>query len=134
MKRRSFLKCALTAPLVVKSSILGAQGVPPSEQVLIGVVGIGGRSYDLIKTLFQIPTARIVSACDCFKPRINSAMKSVGEKKWLACVYTSPGNAGQGKIRRCYRRHTHTSTSMDFRPRNDSKYRCIYGKTDSLDC
>jgi len=89
MKRRSFLKLAFGAPLIVKSSVIGAQGVPPSEQVIIGVIGIGGRSHELIHNLFNIPAARIVAACDCFKPRIDSAMKSVGEKNgWRA--YTHP--------------------------------------------
>ncbi|HOK09856.1 MAG TPA: Gfo/Idh/MocA family oxidoreductase [Candidatus Hydrogenedens sp.] len=90
MNRRTFLKCTLSAPLIIKSSVLGAQGTPPpSEQVTIGVIGLGGRSNELIKTLFQIPTARIISACDCFQPRLDSAMKAVGEKNgWHA--YTHP--------------------------------------------
>ncbi len=89
MKRRNFLKWTVSAPLIIKSSVLGAQAVPPSEQVLIGVVGIGGRSHELINNLLNIPSARIISACDCFKPRIDSAMKSVGEKNgWHA--YTHP--------------------------------------------
>jgi len=89
MKRRSFLKLAVASPLIVKSSVLGAQGTPPSEQVLIGVIGVGGRAHELIKTISQIPSAKIVSACDCFKPRIDSAMKAIGEQNgWHA--YTNP--------------------------------------------
>ncbi len=89
MNRRDFLKTAVSAPFIIKSSILGAQSVPPSEQVTIGIIGMGGRSQELVYTLLKIPTVRIVAICDCFKPRVDSAMKNLGaEKGWHA--YTHP--------------------------------------------
>jgi predicted dehydrogenase len=49
---------------------------PPSEQVLIGVIGVGGRAKQLID---QIPTdGRVVAAADCY---VNRAADAARERK-----------------------------------------------------
>lgn len=81
MLRRTFLKSTLVLPLVLSSYRAKGNSVPPSEQVLIGVIGLGGRAQELVKTSFQIPEVKITAICDCFKPRVDSAMKVFGEEK-----------------------------------------------------
>ncbi len=89
MKRRSFLKSSITFPLILTSFKLRGDSVPPSEQVCIGVIGLGGRAQDLVKTSFQIPEIRITAICDCFQPRVDSAMQVFGkERRWHP--YTHP--------------------------------------------
>jgi predicted dehydrogenase len=69
--RRRFLKTALQAgaalatPYVVPGAVLGKDGaVPPSEQIVMGGLGIGGRgSYDL-GCFMREPDVRFVACCD----------------------------------------------------------------------
>ena len=79
MKRRKFLKrIAAAGPLIISARVLGLDGTPPSEQVRVGVIGLGGRCRDIAKTAVRIPDLRIEAVCDCFEPRVNAAMKSMG--------------------------------------------------------
>jgi predicted dehydrogenase len=72
--RRQFLKdtaaagCAFTVPMFIPARILGRTNVPPpSEQILIGLIGVGGRARQLID---QIPeTGRVVALADCYLQR-----------------------------------------------------------------
>ena len=69
--RRQFLKTALQAgaalavPYVVPGAVLGKDGaVPPSEQIVMAGLGIGGRgSYD-IGCFMREPDVRFVACCD----------------------------------------------------------------------
>jgi predicted dehydrogenase len=78
--RRSFLKqavatgAALGAPAFIPARILGREGAPgANEQILIGVIGVGGRSRQLID---QVPeTGRIVALADCYLHRAAEAAK-----------------------------------------------------------
>ena len=70
-QRRRFLKTALQAgaalamPYLVPASVLGKNGaVPPSEQIVMGAIGIGGRgSYD-IGCFMEQPDVRFVACSD----------------------------------------------------------------------
>jgi predicted dehydrogenase len=55
----------LAAPYVIPGTVLGKDGaVPPSEQIIMGGIGIGGRgSYD-IGCFMQQPEVRFVACCD----------------------------------------------------------------------
>ena len=70
-QRRDFLKTALGAgaamalPQFIPGTVLGKDGaVPPSEQIVMGAIGIGGRgSYD-IGCFMEQPDVRFVANCD----------------------------------------------------------------------
>ncbi len=79
MKRRSFLKCAVAAPVLIPGRALGQDGPAPSERVNVGIIGLGGRSRQMVDTSLKIPEMRIAAVCDCFKPRVDSAMAKMGE-------------------------------------------------------
>jgi predicted dehydrogenase len=76
--RRTFLKRAaaagsvFAAPLFVRSSVLGrGNSVGANEEVLIGVIGVGGRARQLID---QIPAGgRVVALADCYLQRATDA-------------------------------------------------------------
>src|SRR5262245_8982808 len=78
--RRDFLKlgaaagAAFAAPTFIPGRVLGLDATPPaSEQILIGVIGVGGRANQLID---QVPAGgRVVAAADCFINRAAEAAK-----------------------------------------------------------
>ncbi|MCL2710439.1 MAG: Gfo/Idh/MocA family oxidoreductase [Planctomycetaceae bacterium] len=86
--RRQFLKSAALAttavamPFYVPGKILGQDGaVPPSEQIILGALGIGGRgNYDLGIFLGQ-PDVRFLSICDVRKDR-REAVKRMADGRY----------------------------------------------------
>jgi len=82
--RRQFLKTALQAgavlatPYVVPGAVLGKDGaVPPSEQIVMGGIGIGGRgSYDMGCFMHE-PDVRFVACCDTRADRRQRTKRSI---------------------------------------------------------
>lgn len=78
--RRQFLKqaaaaaSAAAAPLYIPARVLGREGAPgANEQVVIGVIGVGGRARQLID---QIPAGgRVVALTDCYLKRAHDAVR-----------------------------------------------------------
>ena len=96
--RRQFLSrglaavgAALGAPLVVPSSALGKDGIEaPSDKIILGAMGIGGRgSYDF-GCMLREPDVRCVAVCDVQRERRERAKKMVdarnGDDKCAAYV------------------------------------------------
>jgi len=65
---------AVAAPYLIPASVLAAAGKPgANERVIVGVIGVGGRSGLLID---QLPEgARIASVADCYVKRCRDAAK-----------------------------------------------------------
>src|SRR4051812_39206611 len=88
LHRRQFLKStiaastAFAAPMIIPSSVLGLQGVvPPSERVIVGGIGIGGRgTYDLGCFLEQ-GDVQFAAVCDV-KEKRRSAIKKMADDKY----------------------------------------------------
>jgi predicted dehydrogenase len=72
LSRRSFLKrgAAVTAgaslfPTVVPASVLGRNGaVPPSDRIVMGLIGAGGMGRHNMKQFLAKKEARVVAVCD----------------------------------------------------------------------
>ncbi len=86
--RRALLKnSALAAPLFVTAPTLGFGGTPPSDRVRIGLIGLGGRCRGLAKDCLGVAGMEIVAVCDCFKPRVDSFLSTVGKgRDWKGYV------------------------------------------------
>ena len=87
LDRRSFLgksAAALALPYFVPSNALAAPGRPgANDRVNVGIIGTGHRAKDIARTCFKIPGINIVSISDCFAPKMNEFVESVGDgKKW----------------------------------------------------
>jgi predicted dehydrogenase len=82
MKRRTFLTAAASAPFILSCQTLGRSVPGPSEQVNVGLIGLGGRCRWLTETCLGIPEMRIVAVCDCFKPRVDACLKSMKDQGW----------------------------------------------------
>jgi predicted dehydrogenase len=84
LTRRRFLTLgaaaagAVTAPWIIPSSALGRDGtVAPSERIVMGGIGLGGRgSYDLGALLAQ-KDVQVVTVCDLVKGRREAAKSNV---------------------------------------------------------
>jgi hypothetical protein len=89
--RRRFLQTALQAgavlatPCVIPGAVLGKDGaVPPSEQIVMAGIGIGGRgSYDLGCFMHE-PDVRFVACCDVRADRRQRTKQTI-EGKYGAC-------------------------------------------------
>jgi len=88
VNRRRFLKTAvqagavLAAPQVIPGAVLGKDGAAaPSERIVLGGIGIGGRgSYDL-GCFLQEPDVRFVAVCDVKAVR-REAVKRMADAKY----------------------------------------------------
>lgn len=78
MKRRTFLKTTAfaAAPLILPRSVWGA-----NERVNVAFIGLGGRCRDIARTCEGVKDLRVVAVSDCFKPRVDSCLESVGKEK-----------------------------------------------------
>lgn len=87
MDRRSFLgriglaSGVLALPQLIPASALGRGGtVVPSERIILGGIGIGGRGgYDL-SVMLQDPEVQVVAVCDVQKDRREAAKRMVDTK------------------------------------------------------
>ncbi|MHB8897209.1 MAG: Gfo/Idh/MocA family protein [Thermoguttaceae bacterium] len=65
--RRRFLAASLAAggATIIPASVLGRTSqAPPSQQIRVGVVGLGSRGFNLVDDLLAEQDARIVALCD----------------------------------------------------------------------
>jgi len=87
LARREFLKRAALAcgtvalPQITPSSALGLDGAtPPSERLVMGGIGIGGRGgYDL-SILLQFPEVQFVAVCEVQKERRDAAKQTIDSR------------------------------------------------------
>ncbi|MBK9138890.1 MAG: Gfo/Idh/MocA family oxidoreductase [Verrucomicrobia bacterium] len=87
MSRRSFLRRsalvagAVAAPLVVPARVLGLNGaVPPSETIILGGIGIGGRGSGVLNWMMGEPDVKFVAVCDPQKARREAVKKMVDNR------------------------------------------------------
>ncbi len=87
LTRRQFLRrmavagAVAAAPLVIPASALGLGGkVAPSERIVAGGIGIGGRGGSDMGWMMQEPDVQFVAVCDVQKSRRDAAKKAVDAK------------------------------------------------------
>lgn len=73
---------ALAAPLVVPASVLGRGGaVAPSERIVVGGIGIGGRGQHVLSDTMANPDVQFVAVCDVRAER-REAIKKMADQKY----------------------------------------------------
>ncbi|MDR0327275.1 MAG: Gfo/Idh/MocA family oxidoreductase [Planctomycetaceae bacterium] len=82
--RRQFIKnvalstTAAAIPFYVPGKLLGLDGaVPPSEQIILGALGIGGRGSHDLSVFLKQPDVRFLSICDVQKSRRENVKRTV---------------------------------------------------------
>jgi predicted dehydrogenase len=88
LTRRKFLTAAATAPLVVRAATLGRGGAtPPSERLVLAVIGVGGRGRHDLGAVLSEKDAQVVAVCDVARERREFAKVKVDEQYGnKACV------------------------------------------------
>jgi predicted dehydrogenase len=70
----------LSAPTIIPSTALGLGGaVPPSERIVVGGIGIGGRARYVLRYLLPHKDVQFVEVCDVQKTRREEAKKQIDE-------------------------------------------------------
>lgn len=73
---------ALAAPWVVPASVLGRDGaVAPSDRIILGGIGIGGRGQHDLGELIANPDVQFVAVCDVRMER-RLAIKNMADVKY----------------------------------------------------
>ncbi len=71
MNRREFI--GRTAGAVGGAMLIGETGkawpVPPSDQINLGIIGVGSRGQQLMRTFLRVPGVRFAGLCDVYEPR-----------------------------------------------------------------
>jgi len=83
LSRRDFLKrsaafgAAVGLPTIVPSFVFGAN--PPSEKIVLGFIGTGGRGGGLLSNFMGLADAQVVAVCDPKRPQREGAQKNVDD-------------------------------------------------------
>lgn len=85
LTRRDLLKTVAasvwTVPVLVPARVLGKDGtVAPSERILLGGVGLGGRGRAVLKEMLAEPDVQFLAICDLNKSRREIVKKMVDDK------------------------------------------------------
>ncbi|RMH49668.1 MAG: gfo/Idh/MocA family oxidoreductase [Bacteroidetes bacterium] len=83
MNRRSFVKTVsggLAGASLAGLAPLGtARAVPPSDQIRVGVIGVGSRGKWVMRHMLRVPGVRIGALCDVYEPRFAEGREITGE-------------------------------------------------------
>lgn len=81
INRRTFLQAAaLSAPLVLASRVLGADGhVSPNEKIVLGMVGQGNQGRLDTSSFLMLPQCHIAAVCDVMESHAARAKQMVDE-------------------------------------------------------
>ncbi|NQU24961.1 MAG: twin-arginine translocation signal domain-containing protein, partial [Candidatus Nealsonbacteria bacterium] len=83
LSRRSFLKrsgttaVALATPMVVPGHVLGKGAPAPSERIVLGVIGYGGRCSRILGHFMSFGDVQCIATSDCRSDRLAAAKKVV---------------------------------------------------------
>ncbi|NQT94707.1 MAG: Gfo/Idh/MocA family oxidoreductase, partial [Lentisphaerae bacterium] len=84
VSRRTFLKrtaVAAVAPSIVPATALGRDGsVPPSERIVLGGIGIGGRGSHDLRWMLPEQDVQFVAVCDARRERREAVKKMVDDR------------------------------------------------------
>lgn len=82
LKRASVAGAALAMPCIIPGSALGLNGaVPPSERIVFGGIGIGGRGTGVLRWMLPERDIQFVAVCDA-KKSAREAVKKVADNHY----------------------------------------------------
>jgi predicted dehydrogenase len=79
MNRREFI--GRTAGIVGGALVLGEKMWPqaPSDRVNLGIIGVGSRGQQLMRTFLRVPGVRFAGLCDVYEPRFSAGRQITKE-------------------------------------------------------
>ena len=82
LKRAAKATALLAAPQIVPAAILGRDGaVAPSEKIILGAIGIGGRGHHVLSEMLPHKDVQFVAICDVRSER-RAAIKEMADKRY----------------------------------------------------
>ncbi len=125
LKRAAAASTAFAAPTLHSGHVLGRDNAPTAnEQIIIGVIGVGGRCNQLID---QVPAGgRIVAACRLLPARATDAAKK-RNAKW-SCLPGLSRDVRQREARRGHHRHARSCPHAALHPCRAGRARCVRRK------
>jgi predicted dehydrogenase len=82
INRRQFLATAASAlamPYIIPAAALGRGGaVAPSERIVVGLIGMGGRGHNHLDALLSMKDVQVVAVCDAFRSKAEGPQRRVG--------------------------------------------------------
>jgi hypothetical protein len=82
LKRTALASGVMASPLILPASVLGRGGaVPPSERIVLGGIGIGGRGSYVLSWMLPEQDVQFVAACDPQRSR-REAVKRMVDKRY----------------------------------------------------
>ncbi len=84
LTRRAFLAAGakagalLAAPQLIPHGVFGAEA--PSNQTLVGSIGVGGRGSALLAEVSSLPNVKVVGICDVFRQRREGAAAALNQR------------------------------------------------------
>jgi predicted dehydrogenase len=80
--RRRFIKtagaAAIAAPVIMKSSVATAGGIPASDRINLGIIGCGGLGNVSLNICSSQPGVVVTAACDVWKDRLDPVVAKFG--------------------------------------------------------
>src|SRR5512138_2489803 len=81
LKRTALSAAAVALPAYIPASALGRDGaVPPSERIVMGGIGIGGRGFYDLGAMLNEREVQWVAVCDVLKTKRQAAKETVDRK------------------------------------------------------
>ena len=82
MERREFIGIAAAGLGALSLGMRGCsspQAVAPSDWVHLGLIGVGSRGQQLMRSMLRVPGVRFSGLCDTYEPRLAEGRKVTGE-------------------------------------------------------
>lgn len=79
LSRRQFIKstgaAVIAAPIIMQSSVLNGQSIPPSDRINLGIIGCGGLGNASLNICASQPNVVVTAACDAWKERLDHVVE-----------------------------------------------------------
>ena len=78
MRRREFMKQAVQGTAVISTALSARKVFGANEQVVVGLIGCGGRGRTVAELMRAVPGVEFAAACDVYEPNASSARDWAG--------------------------------------------------------
>lgn len=77
--RRRFIRttgtAAIAAPIIMRSSFINGQSLPPGDRINLGIIGCGGMGMANLNACLANPDVVVTAACDVWKDRLDPVVE-----------------------------------------------------------
>lgn len=85
--RREFSAGLAAAGVAAATRSMSIAADTPSDQVRLGIIGVGNRGEQLVSAFLKLPDARFTAVCDVYEPYIEHAKNKIGHDLFTTTDY-----------------------------------------------